>query len=134
MGFEAKEGETENELVQWLNIELLQGHMKLHTKVVTAMWQRPIVVWASTSAASARLGAVLLKFAISEDHHAVLRRHKGLVGTKLGLDEDLTPVQQACKSEMWPLFKEAKATSKRAFWHTAKLFVNGTQICPPSSI
>jgi hypothetical protein len=38
-GFEAKEGKTKNELVQWLNIELLQGQMKLSTKVVAAMWQ-----------------------------------------------------------------------------------------------
>ncbi len=37
--FEAKEGKTKNELVQWLNIELLQGQMKLSTKVVAAMWQ-----------------------------------------------------------------------------------------------
>ncbi len=45
----------------------------------------------------------------------MLGRHKGLVGTKLGLDEDLTPTQQARKSKMWSLFKEAKATGKRAF-------------------
>jgi hypothetical protein len=31
--------------------------------------------------------------ATNEDHQAVLRGHKGLVGTKLGLDEDLTPTQ-----------------------------------------
>jgi hypothetical protein len=54
--------------------------------------------------------------------------------TKLGLDEDLTPTQQARKSELWPLFKEAKAAGKRAFWRAVKLFVDGTQICPSSSI
>ncbi len=59
---------------------------------------------------------------------------KGLAGTKLGLDEDLTPTQQARKSKLWPLFKEAKATGKRAFWRTVELFVDSTQICPPSSI
>jgi hypothetical protein len=52
----------------------------------------------------------------------------------LGLDENLTPTQQARKLELWPLFKEAKATGKRAFWRAAELFVDGTQICPPSSI
>ncbi len=31
MGFEAKEGETKKELVQWLNTELLQGQMRLRT-------------------------------------------------------------------------------------------------------
>jgi hypothetical protein len=32
--FEAKEGETEKELVQRFNIELLQGQMRLRTKVI----------------------------------------------------------------------------------------------------
>jgi len=67
-GFEAMEGEIEDELVQRLNIELLQGHMKLHTKVVIATRQRLAAAWASTSAAGARLGAVLLKFTTSGDH------------------------------------------------------------------
>jgi len=35
-GFEAKEGETNKELVQRLNKELLQGQMRLRAKVVTA--------------------------------------------------------------------------------------------------
>ncbi len=34
IGFEAKKGETEKELVQQFNIELLQGQIKLCTKVV----------------------------------------------------------------------------------------------------
>jgi hypothetical protein len=34
MGFEAKEGEIEKELVQWLNTELLQGQMRLCAKVI----------------------------------------------------------------------------------------------------
>ncbi|CAK9278691.1 unnamed protein product [Sphagnum jensenii] len=35
-GFEAKEGETENELVQWFNTKLLQGQMRMCVKVVAA--------------------------------------------------------------------------------------------------
>ncbi len=58
----------------------------------------------------------------------------GLVGTKLGLDEDLMPTQQVRKSKLWPLFKEAKVVGKRGFWRAAELFVNETHICPPSSI
>ncbi len=61
------------------------------------------------------LDAVLIKFTTSEDRQVVLRRRKGLAGTKLGLDEDLTFAQQARKLEVWLLFKEAKATSKCAF-------------------
>ncbi len=37
--FEAKEGETGKELVQWLNIELLQGQMRLHAKVIATTRQ-----------------------------------------------------------------------------------------------
>lgn len=104
-GLEAKEGETEKELVQRLNTELLQGQMKLCAKVVTAMRQWPAIARASASAISARHGVVLLKFATNEDRHATLRRRKGLAGTTLNLDEDLTPAQQARKSKLWPLFK-----------------------------
>ncbi len=81
-----------------------------------------------------RFGMVLLKFATSEDCQATLRGRKGLIGTKLGLDEDLMPTQHACKSKMWPLFKEAKAIGKHTFWPKAELFVDNTQICLPSSI
>jgi hypothetical protein len=41
MGFKAKEGEAEKELAQGLNIELLQGQMKLHAKVVAATRPSP---------------------------------------------------------------------------------------------
>jgi hypothetical protein len=89
--------------------------MKLCVKVVIATQQRHATAWASALTAGARPNMVLLKFMTSKDHQVVLRRHKGLVRTKLGLDEDLTPMQQARKSELWPLFKEAKAASKWAF-------------------
>jgi hypothetical protein len=84
--------------------------------------------------ASVHLSAVLLKFATNEDYQAMLRGRKGLVGTNLGLDEDLMPTLQVHKSKMWPLFKEAKAVGKRAFWCATELFINGTQICSPSSV
>jgi hypothetical protein len=80
------------------------------------------------------LNAMLLKSAMRENCQAALWGHNGLAGTKLDPDEDLMPAQQAHKSEMWPLFKEAKATSKRAFGCVAELFVNDTQICPNSFV
>jgi hypothetical protein len=76
---------------------------------------------------------MVLKFAMNEDRQAVLQRCKGLTGTKLGIDGDLTLAQQACKLELWPLFKEAKAARKCVFWYATELFINGTRICPPSS-
>jgi len=108
--------------------------MRLRVKVVVAKQQWPTISRASTSTTSARPGAMLLKFATNKDRQATLRGHKGLTGTKLGLDENLTPTQQVCKSKLWPLFKEAKAAGKRAFLCAVELFVNDTQICLPSSI
>ncbi len=80
--------------------------------------------------AGARLGAVLFKFITSKDYQVVL----WVAGTKLGLDEDFTPTQQARGSELRPLFKEAKAAGKHAFWCATELFVYGIQIFPPSTI
>ncbi len=91
-GFKAKEGETEKELVQRFNIEVLQGQMRLRAKVIAATRQ-PVTTRASTSMARARPGAMLLNFVTNEDRQAALRGCKGLAGTKLSLDEDLIPAQ-----------------------------------------
>jgi hypothetical protein len=91
MGFKAKEDEIEKELVQRLNIELLQGQMRLCAKVVVATRQRLATAQASTSAAGGRLGAMLLKFTTNEDRQAALRGCKGLTRINLGLDEDFMP-------------------------------------------
>ncbi len=66
-GFEAKEGETEKKLVQRLITEVLQGQMRLRTKVIAATQQRLVTTQASTSTTGAHFSAVLLKFATSED-------------------------------------------------------------------
>jgi hypothetical protein len=115
MGFEAKEGEIEKELVEKFNTELLQVQMTLHAKVVVTTQQWPVIAQTSTPAIGTRPGVVLLKFTRNEDRQAALQRCKGLAGTKLGFNEDLTPVQQAHKSKLWLMFKEAKAAGKRAF-------------------
>jgi hypothetical protein len=70
--FEAKEGETEKELMQRLNTKLLQGRMRLRAKVVAAMQQRHVITRTSALTASARPSTVLLKFATNEDHQATL--------------------------------------------------------------
>jgi hypothetical protein len=115
MGFKAKEGEIEKELVQRLNTEVLQGQMRLRAKVIAATWQRLVTTRGSTSTVGACPGAMLVKFTMSEDRQVALRGRKGLARTKLSLDEDLTLAQQARKLKLWPLFKEAKAVGKCAF-------------------
>jgi hypothetical protein len=64
--------------------------MRLSTKVIAVTWQRTVTTQASTSTVGACIGVVLFKFVTNEDRHAALRGCKGLVTTKLGLDEDLT--------------------------------------------
>ncbi len=68
MGFDAKEDETEKELVQRLNTKLLQGQMRLCAKVIVAMWQWLAIARAFASVIGTRPGTVLLKFAMNEDH------------------------------------------------------------------
>jgi len=79
--------------MQRLNTELLQGQMRLRVTIVTTTRQRPTTFRASTSAASARLSVMLVQFATSKDRQATLQGRKGLAGTKLGLNENLTPTQ-----------------------------------------
>jgi hypothetical protein len=66
-GFEAKEGETKNELVQRFNIELLHGQMELRAKVVAAIRQWPIATWTSALAMGTHPRAMLFKFTTNEN-------------------------------------------------------------------
>ncbi len=52
---------------------------------------QPVIAQAFTLEVNVRLGAMLLKFTINEDRQVALQGRKGLVGTKLALDEDFTP-------------------------------------------
>ncbi len=78
--------------------------MKLCAKVVATTRQWPVVLRAFALAVGAHPEGVVIKLKISKDHKVALQGCKGLGRTKLGLDDDLSPMQQACKSEMWPLF------------------------------
>jgi hypothetical protein len=74
--------------------------MRLRAKVIIATRQQLATMRASTSVVGARFDMVLLKFATNEDRQALLRGRKGIARTKLGLDEDFTPTQQARKLEL----------------------------------
>jgi hypothetical protein len=78
--------------------------MKFCAKVVVATRQWPVVLRAFALAVGAHPDGVVIKLKISEDHKVAPRGCRGLARTNLGLDEDLNPMQQACKLEMWPLF------------------------------
>ncbi len=64
--------------------------MKLRAKVVTTRQQQPTTTQASTLTIGTCFSTLLLKFTTNENHQAALRRRKGLMGTKLGLDKDFT--------------------------------------------
>jgi len=67
--------------------------MKLCTKVVATTRQCLATMRASAPTVGTCHEVVLFKFAMSEYRQVSLQGCKGLVGTKLGLDKDLTPAQ-----------------------------------------
>jgi hypothetical protein len=58
--------------------------------------------------------AAIITLASVHDKFTVLRAHKGLQGTQLGFDEDLTPAQQAQKELLGPPSRRPKRMANRA--------------------
>ena len=44
-------------------------------------------------------------------------------GASIGLDDDLTQLQQQRKNAAWPGFKDFRSKGIRTQWHAEKLFV-----------
>jgi len=61
---------------------------------------------------------VIITLASIHDKLTTLRTRKNLQGTQLGLDEDLTPAQQAQKQVVWTTFMEAKLEELELLWLT----------------
>jgi predicted secreted hydrolase len=76
---------------------------------------------------------VIITLASIHDKLTVLRAHKGLQGTQFGLDEDLTPAQQAQKQVVWATFKEAKEVGEWVYWHGADLYINHKVVNSPTT-
>jgi hypothetical protein len=74
---------------------------------------------------------VIITLASVHDKLTVLRARKGLQGTQLGLDEDLTPAQQAHKQVAWATFKEAKEVGEWVYWRGADLYINHKVVDSP---
>jgi predicted secreted hydrolase len=77
--------------------------------------------------------AVIITLASVQDKLTMLRAHKGLQGIQLGLDEDLTPAQQAQKQAAWATFKEAKEAGERVYWRGANLYINHKVVNSPTA-
>ncbi len=68
--------------------------------------------------------AIIITLALVHDKLTVLCARKGLQGIQIGLDEDLTPTQQAQKRTAWATIKEAKEAGKRVYWRGVDLYIN----------
>lgn len=71
----------------------------------------------------AALGHVLVEFKNKADKLKVFKARGKLAGTPVGMDDDLTQLQQQRKNAAWPAFKEATAKGLRTQWPAEKLFV-----------
>ncbi len=133
-----QDGETPATLLTRVQTEVVQGQMKVAgVQLISATRQEqraPRSYAAATTgekqAPADRHPAILLEFASPADRLQVLKARRQLQGTKYGLQEDMTPLQQARKRAAWPVFKEAKAAGKKAYWRADKLFVEGVEHHP----
>ena len=108
------EDETADSLTNEVNALLSE---KLGTVVKAAGVKRT-----KKSGQSAAPGIVLVQFSSKEDKRAVFKARSKLAGTQVGLDDDLTPLQQERKRAAWPAFKAFKAKSVKTQWRAEKLF------------
>jgi len=76
---------------------------------------------------------VIIMLALVHDKLTMLRARKGLRGTQVGLDEDLTLAQHAQKRATWATFKEAKEAGERVYWHGGDLYINHKVVNSPTT-
>ena len=73
--------------------------------------------------ADAAQGLVVVQFRTKEDKKAVFQAKGKLRGNPVGVDDDLTQLQQKRKNAAWPAFKDARASGKKTQWRAEKLFI-----------
>jgi hypothetical protein len=121
-GLTMSKGETSKQLMELVQTELL-NRLKVVDRVQVLTVNRQMPSRQLDKAINKAL-AVIITLASIHDKFMVLRAHKGLQGTQLGFDEDLTPVPQAQKRAAWATFKEAKEAGERVYWRGADLYIN----------
>ena len=67
---------------------------------------------------------VLVQFEKKQLKLTVFKARGKLAGTKIGMDEDLTHLQQELKNAAWPAFKDYRANEVKTQWRAEKLYVN----------
>ena len=68
-------------------------------------------------------GIVLVQFEKKEHKLTVFKARGKLAGTKIGMDDDLTRLQQQRKNAAWPAFQDYKANGVKTQWRAEKLYV-----------
>ncbi len=68
-------------------------------------------------------GIVVVGFRSKQDKQTVFKARSKLKDTRIGMDDDLTRLQQERKNAAWPAFMEARASGVRTQWRAEKLFI-----------
>ncbi|DBA97426.1 TPA: hypothetical protein ACH3X1_015145 [Trebouxia sp. C0004] len=73
--------------------------------------------------ADAAQGLVVVQFRTKEDKKTVFQARGKLRGNPVGMDDDLTHLQQKRKNAAWPALKDARASGKKTQWRAEKIFI-----------
>ncbi|DBB02904.1 TPA: hypothetical protein ACH3X1_013507 [Trebouxia sp. C0004] len=68
-------------------------------------------------------GIVIVQFEKKQHKITVFKARGKLAGTTIGLDDDLTILQQRRKNAAWPAFKDFRSRGVKTQWRAEKLFV-----------
>ncbi len=121
-GLTMSKGETSKQLMELVQTELLD-RLKVADRVQVQKMHRQMPS-GRLDKATDKASVVIIMLASVHDKLMVLRTRKGLQGIQLGLNEDLTPTQQAQKRAAWATFKEAKEAGEQVYWCGADLYIN----------
>jgi uncharacterized protein YqgV (UPF0045/DUF77 family) len=130
-GLTMSKGETSKQLMELVQTELLDM-LKVADRVQVQKVHRQMLSVRLDEAID-KASAVIITLASVHDKLTVLHARKGLQGTQLGLDEDLSPAQQAQKRAVWATFKEAKEVSEQVYWRGANLYINHKVVNSPTA-
>ena len=113
--FEQEAGETPASLKKKVD-ELLTDQLEASAACVSAKRMQK-------GRNDAAKGIVVVQFEKKQHKVAVFKARSKLTGTTIGLDDDLTHLQQQRKNAAWPAFKDFKSKGVRTQWRAEKLFV-----------
>ena len=115
--FRQAENETPDSLKR--AVSQFVGSTRLQTDAVVAKATR----FSNKRESDASPGLVIVEFGSVADKKKVFRARGKLAGCSVGLDDDLTPLQQKQKAAAWDKFKEARAGKLKTRWEAEKLYI-----------